>query len=61
MSHLQMILERHLLMGESLSASELAHRTEEEGGVQMLRGFAPLRFTMEEEDYYVHWELMKAK
>ena len=42
------VLEGHIRMGEALSMAELVNRTEEEGGVQMLRGFLPLKFSLED-------------
>ena len=41
-------MEGHLRLGEALTMSDLANRTEEGGGVQMMRGFTPLKFSLEE-------------
>ena len=38
------ILERHLRIGEELSAADLIARTKDEGGVMMARGASKLQF-----------------
>ena len=38
------ILERHLRIGQELTASEMVAQTEHMGGIGMLRGLNPLKF-----------------
>ncbi|XP_040570417.1 fasciclin-1 [Lepeophtheirus salmonis] len=56
------LLERHLLVGESLSTDELVERTVSAGSVQMMRGVPSFRFEKNEDGtVFVLWENVKAR
>jgi len=60
------ILERHLRIGQELTASEMVAQTDHMGGIEMLRGLNPLRFKhVTDSDGKTHtivqWEDLEAR
>jgi uncharacterized surface protein with fasciclin (FAS1) repeats len=59
----EQILQRHLKIGEALSVEDLVQRTNDDGGVRMLRGFYDLKFKKVDngEGVIVEWENLEIR